>query len=114
MFPIKVIDQMGDELEHFHKLAEICLNTSSMMFAIVFSIIFGLWSNVGKLPSSFKIGFLFIAITFIIEALLCFLALYGSKKEHLSYVSLFAKISVLILFIMVMEMVGMLSALLFM
>jgi len=104
---------MVEDLEHFQKLAEICLSTSSTMFAIVFSIIFGLWSNVGKLSDNYKVGFLGITITFVVEASMCFLSLYGSKKQDLPYVSLLAKISVLVMFAMIVEMVVMLSALLF-
>jgi hypothetical protein len=105
---------MVEELKHFQKLAEICLNTSSTMFAIVFSIIFGLWSNVGKLSTGYKIGFLGITITFVVEASMCFLALYGRRKEDLVYVSLLAKVAVLVMFAMIVEMVTMLSSLLFM
>lgn len=105
---------MVEGLEHFQKLAEVCLNVSSTMFAIVFSIIFGLWSNLGKLSSNYKIGFLGITITFIVEASMCFLTLYGSKREDKGYVSLLAKISVLVIFAMIIEMVVMLSSLLFM
>ncbi|MGB8779603.1 MAG: hypothetical protein WCD81_03020 [Candidatus Bathyarchaeia archaeon] len=100
------------ELTHWHKLAEISLNTSSTMFAIVFAILFGLWSNVGKLSGGFKFGFFIVAITFVIEAPLCILSLYGRKKEVLSYVSLLAKWSVIGLFLMILEMVVLLSALL--
>lgn len=102
---------MAEDLKHFQKLAEICLSTSSTMFAIVFSIIFGLWSNVGKLSNSYKLGFLGITITFVVEASTCFLALYGRRKEDLPYVNLLAKISVLLMFSMIVEMVMMLASL---
>jgi hypothetical protein len=106
---------MGEEeLIHWQKLAEISLNTCSTMFAIIFAILFGLWNNVGQLSSSFKFGFFIMTITFVIEAVICILALYGSKKEVLSYISMLAKISVLVMFIMIMEIAAMLSALLFM
>jgi hypothetical protein len=105
---------MVEGLEHFHKLAEVCLNTSSTMFAITFSIIFGLWSVVGKPSSEFKLGFLIMTITYVIEALMCVFALYGGTKQVLPYVSMFAKFSVIFLCIMIAEMVVMLSSLLFM
>lgn len=82
------------------------------MFAIVFAIIFGLWSNVGRLSSSFKFGFFIVAITFVIEALLCILSLYGRKKEDLGFVRFLAKLSIIVLFMMIIEMVAMLSSLL--
>jgi len=102
------------ELEHWQKLGEVCLNMSSTMFAIIFSIIFGLWSTVGKPSSSFGVGFLAIAITFVLEALLCISTLYGSKKEVLPRVKVLAKLSVLGMFAMVVEMILMLVYLLFM
>jgi hypothetical protein len=101
---------MGVEggLEHWQKLSEICLNISSTMFAIIFSIIFGLWSTAGKPSSSFWVGFLAIAVTFVLEALDCIWALYGSKKEVLLRVKRLAKLSILGMFAMVAEMVIML------
>jgi hypothetical protein len=101
---------MGEEreLEHWQKLSEVCLNISSTMFAIIFSIIFGLWSTAGKPSTSFWTGFLAIAITFVLEVSFCIWALYGSKKEMLPRVRRLAKLSVLGMFAMVVEMVIML------
>jgi len=100
-------------LQHYHKLADICLRTTTTMFALVFSILFGMWSNVGKLNYSFKIGLLFLGIGFIIEVLVCILALYGNRAEDVRYVGLLAKISIILLFIIILGMLGILSALLF-
>jgi len=96
------------DIEHWHKLSEICMNVSSTMFAIIFSIIFGLWSTAGKPSSTFWTGFLAIAITYVLEALSCVSALYTSRKEMLTQVKRLAKLSILGMFIMIAEMVIML------
>lgn len=96
------------ELEHWQKLSEVCLNISSTMFAIIFSIIFGLWSTAGKPSGNFWLGFLSIAITFVLEASDCIWALYGSKKEVLARIRILAKLSIVGMFAMVAEMVVML------
>ena len=100
-------------LQHYHRLADICLRTTTTMFAIVFSIIFGMWSNIGKLGYHFKIGLLLLGIGFIIEVLVCILALYGNRAEDIRYVELLAKISIILLFLIILGMVAILSALLF-
>jgi hypothetical protein len=109
-----MVDEEERELEHWQKLSEVCLNVSSTMFAIIFSIIFGLWSTAGKPSGSFSLGFFAIALTYVVEALMCIFALYGNKKGVLPYVSMFAKLSVLFLCIIIAEMVFMLGYLLFM
>lgn len=96
------------DLEHWQKLSEICLNISSTMFAIIFSIIFGLWSTIGKPSGNFWVGFLAIALTFVFEVLVCISALYGTSKQLLSRVKRLAKLSILGMFAMIAEMIIML------
>jgi hypothetical protein len=96
------------ELEHWQKLSEVCLNVSSTMFAIIFSIIFGLWSIVGKPSGSFWLGFFVIAVTYFFEAFCSIWVLYISKKEKLQNVKRATQLSVLAMFLMVAEMIIML------
>src|SRR5208337_712858 len=93
------------ELEHWQKLSEVCLNVSSTMFAIIFAILFGLWSTVGKPPNSFWAGFFAIAITFLLEVSCCVRVLYVSKKEQMQTAKSLAKLSVVFMFSMIAEMI---------